>query len=234
MRGWLAGALAVMWLPAVAAASPNLVANGDFSLGNSHFTSDYGYSPASNTTEGQYTVRSDPYPWNGAFVSAGDHTTGSGQMYVGNGAPTAGQIVWQSEVIPISAMTDYFFEAFVMNVCCYVGYPGANSPPNLGFSISLDGGAPLTLDTLTIPLSPAGIWYGLSTSFNSGGATSATLRLINANTEAGGNDFAVDDIFLGTQSTVNVPEPGTWALMILGFAGVGAMLRRARRAAAFA
>jgi hypothetical protein len=29
-----------------------------------------------------------------------------------------------------------------------------------------------------------------------------------------------------------VPEPGTWALMILGFGGAGAMLRRQRRLAA--
>ncbi|MCW5760254.1 MAG: PEP-CTERM sorting domain-containing protein, partial [Phenylobacterium sp.] len=29
-----------------------------------------------------------------------------------------------------------------------------------------------------------------------------------------------------TVSTAGVPEPGTWALMILGFGGAGAMLRR--------
>ena len=31
--------------------------------------------------------------------------------------------------------------------------------------------------------------------------------------------------------TAGVPEPATWALMILGFGGVGALLRRRRREA---
>jgi len=34
--------------------------------------------------------------------------------------------------------------------------------------------------------------------------------------------------------TGNIPEPATWGLMILGFAGVGAMLRSSRRKAALA
>jgi len=221
-------AIATFALVSSARASANLVANGDFSAGNTDFTSGYGFSPVSNTTEGQYTVRSDPFPWNPNFVSAGDHTTGTGLMFVGNGSPTAGELVWQSGPIAITAATDYFFEAFVMNVCCNAGYTGGNSAPNLGFSISLDGGAPVLLGNLTIPLLPPGVWHGLSTSFNSGGATSATLSLINANTAAAGNDFAVDDIFLGTESTVSVPEPAAWAIMLLGFGGIGAVLRRRR------
>jgi hypothetical protein len=49
------------------------------------------------------------------------------------------------------------------------------------------------------------------------------LRDFNANTVAGVFDGAV------------VPEPGTWALMIMGFGGVGALLRNRRReGAAFA
>jgi hypothetical protein len=33
----------------------------------------------------------------------------------------------------------------------------------------------------------------------------------------------------GCSGNVKIPEPGTWALMILGFGGVGAMLRNRRR-----
>jgi hypothetical protein len=212
-----------------ASAAVNLVPNGDFELGNTGFTSAYTYSSASNTDEGQYTVRTDPYPWNSNFGSVGDHTSGSGMMMVANGAPVADQIVWQSAPIVIAGATDYFFEAFVMNVCCNANYTGANSAPILSFSISLDGGPAIVLDTLTIPLSPAGVWYGLSTNFNSGPATLATLFLVNANTERGGNDFAVDDISLSTESTVNgVPEPGTWMMMLLGFGAIGVSMRYRR------
>lgn len=220
-------------LPAQAA---NLVVNGDFEAGNSDFTSSYNYSPGSNSAESQYTVRSNPFPWNGAFTSVGDHTTGSGLMMVANGAPTPGSIVWQSSPITITGSTEYFFEAYVMNVCCASPFPG-NTPPNLQFSISLNGGALQSLATLSVPLDPAGIWHGLSTNFNSGTATTASLYLINANSNILGNDFAIDDISLSTSSIVNppaVPEPAAWAMMITGFGLAGSALRRKRSRPALA
>jgi hypothetical protein len=55
------------------------------------------------------------------------------------------------------------------------------------------------------------------------------LSLVNRNTAAGGNDFAIDDIYFGTQSTLPpIPEPGTWALMAAGLGAVGLVARRRR------
>ncbi|HXR51092.1 MAG TPA: hypothetical protein VN762_03055, partial [Steroidobacteraceae bacterium] len=93
----VAALAAISLLATAASASPvNLVTNGDFEAGNSGFTSAYAYAlppnlGGSNTVEGQYTVASNPYPWNGLFISSGDHTSGQGLMMVANGAPNAGQ-----------------------------------------------------------------------------------------------------------------------------------------------
>lgn len=40
--------------------------------------------------------------------------------------------------------------------------------------------------------------------------------------------------YSGVLNVAAVPEPATWALMIMGFAGAGAMMRRRRATAAFA
>ncbi len=225
---YLACAMAValaLGAGAASAAAPNLVSNGDFQAGNTAFSSSYGYSPATNSSEGQYTVRSNPNPWNTFFISAGDHTSGSGQMFVGNGSPTDGAVVWQSGSIAVSASTNYFFEAWVMNVCCNSGYGGPNSASILDFSINN-----VSVGTKTTNLANAGNWEGLSTSWNSGGATSAVLRLINRNTAAGGNDFAIDDISLSIESTVPaVPEPETYAMLVAGLGLMGWVGRRRKQ-----
>jgi hypothetical protein len=210
----------------LAVTAQNLVANGDFESGNASFTSGYVFSPDGNSTEGQYTVRSNPFPWNGLFISAADHTSGSGLMYVGNGSPIDGSVVWASGPIAVAQNTDYFFEAFVMNVCCSGPFPG-NSPSILEFSVA--GLATESLGTATTDIALAGTWEGLSKSWNSGLNTSVTLSLINRNTALAGNDFAIDDVFLGTTSTVPaVPEPETYALMLAGLGLMGMLARRRR------
>jgi hypothetical protein len=46
--------------------------------------------------------------------------------------------------------------------------------------------------------------------------------------QSGSNAFEFD----GLAGTLAIPEPGTWALMIMGFGGAGAMIRRRRAAVA--
>jgi hypothetical protein len=179
---------------------PNLVPNGDFSAGNSQFSSDYSYADM-NTVEGEYTVGPNPQAFNGNLLMIGDHTTGDGLMFIGNGKATPDR-VWYSGSITVSAGTKYYFEAWVMNACC---------PPPYGDGVNPVGPSELSFyanDQLlgTRTSKQLGVWEGLSTTWDSGSATSVTLKLVNANTEPSGNDFGVDDVFLGVESTVNPPQ----------------------------
>ncbi len=223
----LLAAVAALLTTTAAIAAPNLVTNGDFEAGNTGFTSGYGFSAGGNCCEGQYTVGTTPSSFNGFFVNPGDHTTGTGKMYIGNGSPTDGAIVWASGPIAVAQNTEYFFEAFAHNLCCNVPFP-SNTPAILEFSV--EGSAVESLGTAFTSLANPD-WQGLSKTWFSGSNTSVTLSLINRNTARAGNDFALDDIYLGTTSTV-VPEPGTCALFALGLGGIAALSRRRTRAAA--
>lgn len=204
------------------AAPLNLVPNGSFEAGNSQFTSNYAYTPGGNTAEGQYTVAASPTPWNGFFVATGDHTSGAGLMMVANGSSSS-LTVWQSQQIPVTNGVDYFFEAFVNNVCCTSAYNGPNSAAILEFSLSLNGGPAVSLGTAPTNLGLAGTWEGLSRQYSATGTGNVVLSLINRNPSVGGNDFAVDDIFFGTESIVNpgtpratnVPTLSQWGLVLL-------------------
>ena len=203
----------------VAAAPRNFVYNGDFEAGNFQFTSDYTFRPGGNFTEGEYTVSYNPVLWNVNFVSIGDHTSGSDRMMVANGSPVSGAVVWKSQSISVVAATNYFFEAFVNNVCCQGFTFGPGSESILEFSLRQDGGAAISLGTITTNLALAGTWEGLSTQYLSSTPGFVELSLINRNTNRGGNDFAVDDVFFGTESTViPVPEPQTIILVGIGLA----------------
>jgi hypothetical protein len=171
----------------------NLIPNGDFEQGNLLFDSDYVYA-TSNSTEGQYTVGTSGKLFNGELVPAGDHTTGSSLMFIGNGDAKPDR-VWFVGSITVTPGTDYYFEAFVMNLCCDLGSQIPMGPAVLSFYANGQ-----LLGTRTS--SKLGVWEGLTTSWNSGSATTVDLKLVNANTEAMGNDFAVDDVYLGTVSTV--------------------------------
>lgn len=224
----LAGLAFVLMLTSNADCAPiNLVPNGDFELGNTQFGSDYTYSPSANTTESQYTVRTNPYPWNPNFISTGDHTTGTGSLFVGNGAPVD-QRVWFSSGISVTPHTNYYFEAFAINVDAPTYEPGTHPEAFAVLSFYANGSLLGTRTTSTL-----GVWQGLSTHWNSGTATTVDLEIRNSNFAVLGNDFGIDDISLSTASTVQnaVPEPSTLSLGALAtLAGAcGLRWRRLRR-----
>jgi hypothetical protein len=213
-----AGGLALLGLSQGAAMAQNLIVNGDFTSGNSSFTSGYNYSSSLSSGgdggggEGNYYVTTNPNSTHSGFSSFGDHTTGSGNMMVINGSTVASKTVWQ-ETVSVTAGRNWTFSLWMASAV-------AGTPAVLQVYINnvLQG------TTFTAPNSAA-TWQQFSLNWSSTGTNSATIRLVDSNTAAGGNDFAIDDIRL-------VPEPGTYAAGAF-IVGAGFLAwRRQRQAAA--
>src|SRR6478672_4045335 len=103
--------LALAFALALAAPATAQVVNGDFSAGFSGFTSDYLFA-TSATQEGVFGVRTDPRLFNVNYDSFGDHTTGTGNMQIVNGATVPNQAVW-SEIVTVAPGTDYTFSGWL-------------------------------------------------------------------------------------------------------------------------
>ncbi len=164
----------------------NLVVNGDFSAGNTGFTSSYTYSPPPSTTlvEGDYSVYTDPHGVHTGFTTMGDHTTGTGNMMIINGGPTASS-VW-CETVPVTPNTNYDFSAWFAD--CSSVTVGVDVPI-LQFMVN-----GVLLGTPTSVTAPPGTWVNFFSTWNSGISTSATICIYDETTAASGNDFVIDDI----------------------------------------
>ncbi|MDB4925868.1 hypothetical protein [Mucilaginibacter sp.] len=169
----------------------SVVANGNFSSTSpTGFTSSY-TNTTTNTPngselyiEGKYAIGANPKSYHTAFSQFGDHTTGSGNMLIVNGASAANVTVW-TQNINIVANTNYVFSVWVTSAT-------SSNPAILQFSID---GTPLgTAITPSASLAD-GTWQYFTTTWNSGGNSGGLpIALVNQNTSTSGNDFAIDDI----------------------------------------
>lgn len=158
----------------------NLIVNGDFSAGNTGFTSGYTYV-STNTTEGEYYIGNNPRAWNPNFSSNCPDHSGAGNMMLVNGNPTPDMNVW-SQTIAVTPNTNYAFSTWLQSLF-------NDNPAQLMFSIN---GIPVG-NMITAGL-PVCNWTQFYTTWNSGNNTTAVISIINKNTIVWGNDFALDDI----------------------------------------
>jgi hypothetical protein len=207
---WAAGAFCIASLAALQPLYGNLIINPNFSAGNSGFASTYTLS-SSLVPENTYTVGSNPINHHAGGSSFGDHTTGTGLMLIVNGNTTPELTVWQ-QTVNVSTGTSYSLSAWAASW----GNDGTQhdpSPAILQFTINGE------IVGVLGPAAADGVWTKLSTTWTSGPATTAIIRIVDLNTAQVGNDFAVDDLHFAV-----VPEPLTGAPLWL--AATSLILRR--------
>ena len=91
----------------------NLVANGDFSAGKYRVQHKLWIRRLWITvsTSGDYAVNTNPYSYDNVWPLMGDHTTGTGNMLIVDGAALSSETFW-CETIPVIPNTNYVFTAW--------------------------------------------------------------------------------------------------------------------------
>ncbi len=181
----------------------NRLLNGSFELGNVDFTSEYIYNPVSIWNPGTYAIVDDANDVHPNFNCDSDHTTGSGLMMCVNGASTPDVVVWTTSLSNIDPDAEYEFSTWVSSLAFFF-------PAVLQFRINgVLLGDPFNASFQTCT------WNQFFEVWDSGGATDATISIINQNTASNGNDFSLDDIYfaevfyLYDTVVVNVIDPPT-------------------------
>lgn len=166
--------------------SNNLIINGDFEQGNTLFSTEYKHSsPSPLDGPGHYTVSTGIS--NGWWENCGDHTSGSGNMLIADGANnsngvSAASAIW-CQTIQINPDTDYAFSTWLINT------NSSGNTSKLGFFINgVQVGQ--TQDT---PLG-ACQWNQFYVIWNSGTNLTADVCIKEMSGQQPGNDFALDDI----------------------------------------
>jgi len=197
------------------------VGNGNFSAGNTGFSSGYTFASVDPSTgAGHFTVATSPLLFNSFGASFGDHTTGTGPMLILDGSSQSGVVAW-SQVVSLAPNTNYQFSAFAAS-WGEVGDLHDPSPAIISFTVN---GSQVG-STLNLPATD-GQWAQYQGSFNSGALTFATLGITDLNTVSIGNDFAIDDISLSGPSAP-IPEPACIAILGCGSLALLGRIRRYR------
>ncbi|MEI6696270.1 MAG: gliding motility-associated C-terminal domain-containing protein [Bacteroidota bacterium] len=159
----------------------NLIPNGDFSQGNTGFTSGYTYT-TNLWPEATYYVGTNPFTYHANFAPCTDHTTGTGNMMIVNGASVTNTNIWQKNVT-VNPYSIYVFSCWLTSVT-------PTFPAELQFFVN---GVQIGAVFNATPINCN--WNMFYNTWPSGAATTANIAIKNQNSALSGNDFAIDDLY---------------------------------------
>ncbi|MEO5673351.1 MAG: gliding motility-associated C-terminal domain-containing protein [Chitinophagales bacterium] len=169
-----------------------IVYNGDFSLGNTGFTSNYNYSFTAGS--GKYGISSTPWVANAFWSHCSDHTTGTGNLMWVDCSDTGTLDIWTQIVPGIGLNTDYILTCWITNL-------DLNGPSTLEFLIN----GQVIGNPLTAPLTTCN-WVEFCFIWNSGNEDSAIITIRNQSQFGVGNDVGIDDISLKACCPLSVKD----------------------------
>jgi hypothetical protein len=162
----------------------NLVVNGDFSGGNTGFTSNLTYAPTGSSTPGKYAIRTNANNYWIGGCSTPDHTAGGATNLLCIDAKTTGiSIAWAQTISGLQQNKDYLLTFYTKFAVC-------SSSPGVP-SVKVLINAAQVGDTILIKNGP---WRKCTYKWNTGGSTSAVIQIIDTVPGGNGNDFVLDDI----------------------------------------
>lgn len=170
----------------------NQFVNGDFSQGNTGFTSSYTYTtPPNNSGNAYYWVGATPSLFSGGMSNcSGDHTSGvDTNQLIADGAVVANTPVW-CQTISVIPNTTYTLSGYI-HPLNNTNMPGGRWTVN---GTLLNGNNPPVL----FPC----LWTNFTATWNSGSNTSATFCVLSDRLQANGNDFAIDDLSITANVTL--------------------------------
>ena len=192
----------------------NILTNGGFETGgsgNGFLITDYTViNPVNGTSNpGFYSRTTNPILMNATFISGGDHTNGSGNMLVFDGAAVANKFIWTTgntggAIGGFTAGTTYVFSYWIKSVSNQVTTDGTTRANIGAFFVNANNVNPANLNNLA-PL-PSDGWQQVSYSFVAT-ANNVLIRLRTNNAGPIGNDFAIDDVSI---SQGNLPFVGSY------------------------
>ncbi|MFY0481153.1 T9SS type B sorting domain-containing protein [Flavobacterium sp. PLA-1-15] len=177
---------------------------GDFSwtwiTNHNVTTTDYVYLNApytGSTLPGQSTVYHEPDTFNTAFIPIDDMTEGGGSTLLIDGSTIPHQYFWKggyggNGFCGLTPGTTYTFTYYIRSATALVTGPATQADVRIDFSNASN----ITLLTgSTVAPLPADGWLKVSYSFEAT-ADCVDINLWNFNTNAVGNDFALDELSL--------------------------------------